>query len=71
LNTTFAELNELAEVFWHKSEGLGHRKYLMHAADATAPCAGQHIGLQGRENDEEHAEGALFENHEEPIRVVE
>lgn len=43
----------------------------MHAADATAPCAGQHIGLQGRENDEEHAEGALFENHEEPIRIVE
>jgi hypothetical protein len=54
----------LTEVFWHESERLRHGEYLVHAADATAPSAGQHIGLERRKDNKEHAEGTLFENNE-------
>jgi hypothetical protein len=64
-------LYELAEMFWHESERLRHWKNLMHATDAAAPCAGQHVGLKGSENNEEHAQGAFFEHHEQSIRIVE
>ena len=71
MNACFAELHELAKMFWHKTKRLRHGEYLVHAADAAAPCAGQHIGLKRRKDDEEHAEGTLFENNEEPIWIVE
>ena len=58
-------------MFWHKPEGLWNGEYLVHATDAAAPCAGQHVGLKGSENNEEHAQGAFFEHHEQSIRIVE
>jgi hypothetical protein len=43
----------------------------MHAADAAAPCARQHVGLERRKDNEEHAKCTLFENHEESIGIIE
>ena len=49
------ELYELAEVLWHEAEGLRHGEYLVHARDAATPGGGQHVGLEGAEDDEQHA----------------